>query len=94
VETKEPDLLDIKLSVIPGLDLSHETDTYPFRDSEDSAKHMITYDSLYVLNNGDLVFEDPTMGHERGDHADVILKGFYSLHRNTAVQSYSQEGVD
>lgn len=63
------------------------------RDSPDSARHTLDCtegrlckDTIYARN--------PRLVHERGEHADLNLEGWFSFHRNTAKRSFSVQGVD
>lgn len=62
-------------------------------DHPDSNEHTIcTQEEGCVGKDGTVYVLNGTLKHE--DHADLETKGWYSIHRNTAVRSFSQEGVD
>jgi hypothetical protein len=62
-------------------------------DHHDSNEHSIcTQEEGCVGNDGTVYVLNGTLKHE--EHSDLETKGWYSLHRNTAVRSFSQEGVD
>lgn len=55
-------------------------------------RHFVhTYDGR-VGKDGTVYAEDVSLCHE--EHEEVYVKGWCTFHRNTAVRSFSQEGVD
>lgn len=64
------------------------------RDNKDSAKHCLFCDEARVKDNTIYAY-NPTLSHENEEHADLDLdNGWYTFHRNTAVRSFSVQGVD
>jgi hypothetical protein len=63
------------------------------RDRDDSAKHAIYSDDIRILDNKVFAL-DPHMEHSEGDHQNVEFEGWCTFERNTALRSYSEEGVD
>lgn len=71
-------------STAPDISLPRETD--------DSNKHYIhTYDGR-VGKNGVVYALDPTLEHDQ--HEAITRGGWCAFYKNTAVRSFSQEGVD
>jgi hypothetical protein len=54
--------------------------------------HSICTDDGRVGKDGKTYILNPTLQHE--DHGDVDAHGWFTVVRNTAVVSFSQEGVD
>jgi hypothetical protein len=64
------------------------------RDNKDSAKHYLFCDEARVKDNTIYAY-NPTLSHENEEHADLDLDNrWYTFHRNTAVRSFSVQGVD
>lgn len=69
-------------------------------DSEESNTHVALVDELwfvndtYNINKGEKipVLKDPEISHNQ--HPDLNLDGYWWPIENTAIQSYSEEGVD
>lgn len=62
-------------------------------DSEDSNLHnLYSVDVRVARNNGMIYALKPTLQHD--EHVDVTMKGWCTFFRNTALRSFSQQGVD
>jgi hypothetical protein len=62
-------------------------------DTPDSNHHWVYTTDGRVGRDGRVYVKDATLYHE--EHADMQLKsGWWTFHRNTAITSYSQKGVD
>lgn len=64
------------------------------RDHEDSAYHTICSNDIRVAKTGLIYARDASVEHSNGDHADLRTQGWVVYHRNTAIRSFSVEGVD
>lgn len=63
------------------------------RDKPGSARHILSAVEAYV--KGSVVYAlDPVLEHERAEHEDLNLTGWYAFYRNTAIRSFSVQGVD
>lgn len=60
-------------------------------EGPDSSLHVVNGDNVYITKNG-IEALNPLISHR--DHRDLELKGWYRFHRNTAIRSFSEEGVD
>lgn len=71
-----------------------ESPFLPIEDDEESNPHYIYSDDGRVSKKGELFVKGvTTLGHE--EHSDLILVGgWWTFIKNTAVRSVSQEGVD
>jgi hypothetical protein len=88
VEDKQvPNLLDCTLVIDQMFNGMH----LPI-ESEDSNKHYLSSYDVRVGKDGRIYAHNPSLTHEQ--HADVSGHGWFTFHRNTAVRSFSQEGVD
>lgn len=63
------------------------------RDDAESAMHTISSDDIRIFENKVFAF-DPDMEHSEGDHASIQFEGWCTFERNTAIRSYSEQGVD
>lgn len=64
------------------------------RDHEDSAFHTIYSTDIRVAKNGLIYAHNARIEHSNGDHSDLVTQGWVVYHRNTAIRSFSVEGVD
>ncbi len=64
------------------------------RDNKDSAKHYLFCEEARVKDNTIYAY-NATLSHENEEHVDLDLGNrWYTFHRNTAVRSFSVQGVD
>lgn len=61
-------------------------------EDEMSNKHFIYSIDGRVGKNGQVYAYNPDLRHDQ--HKTITLRGWYTFYKNTAVRSYSQEGVD
>ena len=65
-------------------------------DDEDSARHTVHSNDIRIGTDGRIYAFEGTLRHN--DHPNVSMKDgrhkWHAFHRNTAVRSFSQEGVD
>lgn len=88
-ESKVPKIEEAVLlfdTVVDGLTLPVE--------SKDSNRHYIRTNDGRVDKNGVLYAYNPCLSHSKGQHADVDAPGWRIFVRNTAVRSFSVDGVD
>lgn len=77
--------------------LVHPTDgcvTLP-KDDESSANHVLSGD-IRVTRDGHIYASNFEVSHSNGDHQDMTADNddWWEFHRNTAVTSYSDKGMD
>ena len=63
-------------------------------DDKDSARHTVTSSDIRIAKNGLVYADGGCLSHSQGDHDDVSMENWHVFERNTAVRSFSQEGVD
>ena len=63
-------------------------------DHETSSEHVIRANELRVNKKGVVYVKDASVTHSRGEHSELVTKGWFSFHVNTAKRSFSEEGVD
>lgn len=65
------------------------------RDDDSSASHQVS-GNVRISRDGRVFANRFCMTHSNGDHQDMHADGdqWYTLHRNTAVVSYSAQGMD
>ena len=61
-------------------------------ESADSNHHRVESNDVRIGKDGKVYAYDPQVDHE--DHASISGNGWHTFYRNTALRSYSQEGVD
>lgn len=88
-ESEVPTLLDIKLS---SDDQYNENKTLLPLESDDSNHHIMRCSKMVVGNDGEVYVYAPTVEHDQ--HDDLNVLGWHIYRRNTALRSFSQEGVD
>lgn len=62
-------------------------------DDPDSARHILSATKIIVAQ-GKVFAQDPLLSHSREEHEQLDLKGWYTFVKNTAIRSFSEEGVD
>ncbi len=88
-EKEVPILLDCCLTVESG----DNTDAYLPLETDDSNKHSINDGEVRIGKDGKVYIRDSSVSHEQ--HAEIWLKdGWWTPYRNTALASFSEEGVD
>lgn len=90
-------VIPVKDSEVPELSesvLLFDTDSQVFLPIEDelSNKHIICTVDGRVGKNGQVYADHPDLRHEQ--HKAIVVKGWCTFYKNTAVRSHSQEGVD
>jgi hypothetical protein len=68
-----------------------------YRDDPESAKHVIAVgdaDDGRIGPDGTVYAKDFALSHSSGDHPEINKRGWHSFHRNTAISSFSVQGVD
>ena len=63
-------------------------------DHEDANRHTVESEDCRVGRDGLVYALDPTVKHSAEEHADLIANGWIVFHRNTALRSFSEAGVD
>lgn len=63
----------------------------PLETSDSNQHRIFTYDGR-VDKNGKIYALNPSLHHD--EHQTVSMKGWCTFYKNTAVRSFSQEGVD
>jgi len=58
----------------------------------DGNDHEVNADMMFIKKNGDVLLLNPTVTH--WDHETLDLQGWFSFKCNTAIRSFSEEGVD
>lgn len=61
-------------------------------ENEDSKSHVVDCSKMRLTKDGRIYVCDPAVSHE--DHDTLDLEGWYTVHRNLAKQSFSEQGVD
>lgn len=61
-------------------------------ESADSNHHSVNSSDIRIGKDGLVYAYDPDVEHD--DHASISGNGWFTFYRNTALRSYSQEGVD
>lgn len=80
VEFKDPQVQDETVSLA--------------RETNDSAFHYIECDQGFVTKDGKVFLCNVVLTHSEGDHADLNADGWHRVIRNTALRSFSEDGVD
>lgn len=62
------------------------------RETPDSNIHYVRANDIRFTKDGKFFANDPEVDHDQ--HASVAMKGWCTFYKNTALRSYSQEGVD
>jgi len=86
VAVKEKDVPDIGTCLASGDEI-----TLPV-ESEDSNFHEISSEQNLIGPDGRIFSKDPLVCHT--EHASMSGKGWYTFYRNTALRSFSEQGVD
>ncbi len=86
VPIEEPKLTD-RVAVISGQAVLP-------RNSEEEAEHIVVAPEICVLKDGTVCALDASVCHSNNDHADLNTPGWVAYHCNTAVRSFTVEGVD
>lgn len=73
-------------------DYRYEAPVYLPLDTPESNLHRLNAKEGRVGKDGRIYIRDGAVVHD--EHADLDLKGWWTFYRNTAVVSYSQQGVD
>lgn len=64
-------------------------------DDEDSARHTVQASDIRIDKNGMIYARGGSLHHSTDDHPDIEFgAGWHTFEHNTAVRSFSQEGVD
>jgi hypothetical protein len=64
------------------------------RDFSTSSHHFV-HSKIYLIDKNCVLYAYfPTIRHENQEHESVFLRGWAKFLRNTAVRSFSEEGVD
>ena len=64
-------------------------------DDEDSARHTVSSTDIRIRKDGRIYATKVHLRHDAGNHPNIEMpEGWYTFDRNTAVRSFSQEGVD
>lgn len=61
-------------------------------ESADSNHHRVESSDVRIGKDGQVYAHNPNVEHD--DHASISGYGWFTFYRNTALRSYSQEGVD
>ena len=93
VQVKEKDVPTFINCAATFSSLSDQDITLP-REVRDSSQHIVITIDGRIDKKGNVYAKNPTLMHENGDHNDLMCFGWYTFIRNTAVRSYSEEGVD
>lgn len=88
-------MVPVKKSEVPKIDdcaACHNQFMYlPLEDST-SNKHTISSCDIRVAKNGLIYADYPIVSHN--EHESITAKGWNTFYKNTALRSFSQEGVD
>ena len=88
----EKDVPETKDCVLQFDDTAAMDDVYLPLESIESNKHCLLVREGRVGKDGQVYVKDCTVRHE--EHASLRLEGWHTFYKNTAVRSFSQEGVD
>ncbi len=85
----------VKKSKIPDVNkclaiIDNGTANLPIPD-QNSKLHVVNAEQIRIAAEGFFAM-NPSVEHD--DHPELIVEGWCQFHRNTAVRSFSQEGVD
>jgi hypothetical protein len=62
-------------------------------DNPDASLHLVAGTDVFVTKEG-IPAHNPYVHHSDDEHADMELRGWYRFVRNTAIRSFSEQGVD
>jgi hypothetical protein len=71
---------------------SFEENVFLPLETPDSNKHLLNGGEGRVGKDGKLYVKDVNVAHD--EHGTMVLQGWWTFHRNTALRSVSQKGVD
>lgn len=61
-------------------------------ESDDSNRHSCLSDDIRIAKDGRIYALNPDLSH--GEHTSIACSGWATFYKNTAIRSFSQEGVD
>lgn len=88
----DPKIVPEEKDCLAAYDYNNGSSLYLPRETPDSNIHWVDSGDVRFTKDGKMYALNPTLSHDQ--HSDVDMKGWCTFYKNTAIRSYSQDGVD